>query len=166
MNTTTPAPSVCSPRLPGRFLLACVVAVVGVALLAGNGALRPPSTGDLLVLGAATVRAVHVTSVHRLSARAPMDSLRLTTVQLGTCAVVFSAALLVVDEPIPQYVAGLDAIGAGLFLYLVLVCTVFGFLVQTWAVRRTSPSRVSLLLRIEPVWATTPICRAAQSTSG
>lgn len=140
-------------RLPGRFLLACVVAVIGVALLAGNGALRPPSTGDLLVLGAAVVRAVHVTSMHRLSARAPMDSLRLTTVQLGTCAVVFSAASLVVGEPIPQYVAGLDAIGAGLFLYLVLVCTVFGFLVQTWAVRRTSPSRVSLLLGTEPVWA-------------
>ncbi|WP_219812646.1 DMT family transporter [Rathayibacter sp. AY1E4] len=140
-------------RLPGRFLLACLVAVVGVALLAGNGALRPPSPGDLLILGAAVVRAVHVTSMHRLSARAPMDSLRLTTVQLGTCAVVFSAASLVVGVPIPEYVAGLDSVGAGLFLYLVLVCTVFGFLVQTWAVRRTSPSRVSLLLGTEPVWA-------------
>ncbi|WP_219814577.1 DMT family transporter [Rathayibacter sp. AY1E2] len=140
-------------RLPGRFLLACLVAVVGVALLAGNGSLRPPSPGDLLILGAAVVRAVHVTSMHRLSARAPMDSLRLTTVQLGTCAVVFSAASLVVGVPIPEYVAGLDSVGAGLFLYLVLVCTVFGFLVQTWAVRRTSPSRVSLLLGTEPVWA-------------
>ncbi|WP_219814192.1 MULTISPECIES: DMT family transporter [unclassified Rathayibacter] len=140
-------------RLPGRFLLACLVAVVGVALLAGNGALRPLSPGDLLILGAAVVRAVHVTSMHRLSARAPMDSLRLTTVQLGTCAVVFSAASLVVGVPIPEYVAGLDPVGAGLFLYLVLVCTVFGFLVQTWAVRRTSPSRVSLLLGTEPVWA-------------
>ncbi|WP_219813465.1 DMT family transporter [Rathayibacter sp. AY1E8] len=156
-------------RLPGRFLLACLVAVVGVALLAGNGALRPLSPGDLLlagngalrplspgdllILGAAVVRAVHVTSMHRLSARAPMDSLRLTTVQLGTCAVVFSAASLVVGVPIPEYVAGLDSVGAGLFLYLVLVCTVFGFLVQTWAVRRTSPSRVSLLLGTEPVWA-------------
>ncbi|WP_219827783.1 DMT family transporter [Rathayibacter sp. AY2B5] len=140
-------------RLPGRFLLACLVAVVGVALLAGNGSLRPLSPGDLLILGAAVVRAVHVTSMHRLSARAPMDSLRLTTVQLGTCAVVFSAASLVVGVPIPEYVAGLDSVGAGLFLYLVLVCTVFGFLVQTWAVRRTSPSRVSLLLGTEPVWA-------------
>jgi drug/metabolite transporter (DMT)-like permease len=40
-----------------------------------------------------------------------------------------------------------------LFLYLVLVCTVFAFFVQLWAVRRTSPSRVSLLLGTEPVWA-------------
>ncbi len=40
-----------------------------------------------------------------------------------------------------------------LFLYLVVACTVFAFLIQTWAVRRTSPSRVSLLLGTEPVWA-------------
>jgi hypothetical protein len=40
-----------------------------------------------------------------------------------------------------------------MFLYLVLVCTVFAFFVQIWAVRRTSPSRVSLLLGTEPVWA-------------
>jgi drug/metabolite transporter (DMT)-like permease len=30
---------------------------------------------------------------------------------------------------------------------------VFAFFVQLWAVRRTSPSRVSLLLGTEPVWA-------------
>jgi drug/metabolite transporter (DMT)-like permease len=30
---------------------------------------------------------------------------------------------------------------------------VFAFFVQIWAVRRTSPSRVSLLLGTEPVWA-------------
>ena len=38
-------------------------------------------------------------------------------------------------------------------LYLSLFCTLFAFFVQMWAVRATSPSRVSLLLGTEPLWA-------------
>lgn len=38
-------------------------------------------------------------------------------------------------------------------LYLALGCSVFAFLVQLWAIRRTSPARASLLLGTEPVWA-------------
>lgn len=37
--------------------------------------------------------------------------------------------------------------------YLVVICTVFPFFIQMWAVRKTSPTRVSLLLGTEPVWA-------------
>ena len=37
--------------------------------------------------------------------------------------------------------------------YLALACTVFAFLAQTWAIRRTSASRASLLMGTEPVWA-------------
>lgn len=140
-------------RLPGRFFLAAIIAVTGVALLAGNGAFRPPTLGDLLVLVAAIVRAVHVTSMHKLTAGRPMDSLHLTTVQLATCAALFSTASLFYGDSIPHYLAQLDPGRGILFLYLVLACTVFAFLVQTWAVRRTSPSRVSLLLGTEPIWA-------------
>jgi drug/metabolite transporter (DMT)-like permease len=140
-------------RLPGRFFLAAIVAVVGVALLAGGGALRPPSLGDLLILVAAIVRAVHVTSMHKLSADKPMDSLHLTTVQLAVCAALFSATSLFHGDSIPHYFSQLDLADGMLFLYLVLACTVFAFFVQTWAVRRTSPSRVSLLLGTEPIWA-------------
>lgn len=140
-------------RLPARFFLAALAAVAGVALLAGNGALHPPGLGDLLVLGAAVVRAVHVTTMHRLSGSKPMDSLHLTTIQLATCAALFSLATLFTGESIPHYVARLGTAEWTLFLYLVIACTVFAFFVQTWAVRRTSPSRVSLLLGTEPVWA-------------
>ena len=37
--------------------------------------------------------------------------------------------------------------------YLAVFCSVFAFVAQTWAVRRTSASRASLLLGTEPVWA-------------
>lgn len=140
-------------RLSGRFLLAGVVAVAGVALLAGNGALRPPGLGDVLILGAALVRAVHVTAMAKLTRDVPMDSVRLTAVQLTTCAAVFSAGSLWLGDSIPHYVSSFGRSEVLLFAYLVLGCTVFAFLVQTWAVRRTSPSRVSLLLGTEPLWA-------------
>ena len=139
--------------LPGRFFVAAATAVLGVVLLAGGGALRPPTMGDLLILVAAVVRAVHVTTMQQLSGDRPMDSLHLTTVQLSTCAALFSVASVFHGESIPHYLGGLDAVDAMLLLYLVLGCTVFAFFVQTWAVRRTSPSRVSLLLGTEPVWA-------------
>jgi drug/metabolite transporter (DMT)-like permease len=153
-------------RLPGKFLLAAIIAVIGVALLAGNGALRPPTLGDLLILVAAIVRAVHVTTMHKLTANKPMDSLHLTTVQLATCAVLFSATSLVQGDSIPQYLAQLDSLAWVLFLYLVLICTVFAFFVQTWAVRRTSPSRVSLLLGTEPIWAAIIGITIAQDSIG
>ena len=140
-------------RLPRKFFLAATVAVIGIVLLAGNGAFCPPSLGDLLVLIAAIVRAAHVTSMSELSSGKPMDSLHLTTVQLATCAALFTAASLFSGDSIPHFLTGLDVGSGVLFLYLVLACTVFAFLVQTWAVRRTSPSRVSLLLGTEPIWA-------------
>lgn len=141
-------------RLPGRFLLAAAIAVIGVVLLAGNGGFSAPTLGDLLILVAALVRAVHVTTMHKLTPAEPMDSLHLTTVQLATCAALFSVTSLFYGESIPRYLSQLDPGQVLLFLYLVLACTVFAFFVQTWAVRRTSPSRVSLLLGTEPVWAT------------
>ncbi len=152
-------------RLPGGFFLAALIAVAGVALLAGVGALQVPSLGDLLVLGAAIIRAVHVVAMHRLTEdraapgevrgpKAPLDTLMLTTVQLATCAVLFIVASLFFGDSVPAYLSTLGGANLALFAYLVVICTVFAFFVQMWAVRRTSPARVSLLLGTEPLWAT------------
>jgi drug/metabolite transporter (DMT)-like permease len=140
-------------RLPARFFAAAAIAVAGVVLLASNGAFGPPGPGDLLLLGAAVVRAMHVVSMDKLTGGVSMDSLHLTTVQLGTCALLFAAGSLSYGDSIPNYLSQLDPRQGMMFLYLVLMCTVFAFFIQIWAVRRTSPSRVSLLLGTEPVWA-------------
>jgi drug/metabolite transporter (DMT)-like permease len=152
-------------RLPGGFFLAALIAVIGVALLAGVGAFQAPSLGDLLVLGAAVIRAVHVVAMHQFTEdkAAPgdlkgpivrLDTLTLTTVQLATCAVLFTAASLFFGDSLPVYLVSLSGPKLALFAYLVVICTVFAFFVQMWAVRRTSPARVSLLLGTEPLWAT------------
>ncbi|WP_349902914.1 DMT family transporter [Parafrigoribacterium humi] len=149
-------------RLPGGFFLAALVAVVGVALLAGVGAFEAPGPGDLLILGAAVIRAVHVVAMHRLtegrsgapaSPRPAVGTLTLTTVQLSTCAVLFTVASAFIGDSVPAYLGTLGGGTLALFAYLVVICTVFAFVVQMWAVRRTSPARVSLLLGTEPLWA-------------
>ncbi|MFI9049229.1 DMT family transporter [Streptomyces sp. NPDC053427] len=139
--------------LPPQFFLAATAAVVGVGLLASGTGLRPPSAGDWLVLAAAAARAVHVTVMHRRSAQKQYDSLNLTYVQMATAAVLFCAVSPLVGEPAWTVASRL---GPGLWLvllYLALIGTVFAFFVQMLAVRKTSPSRVSLLLGTEPIWA-------------
>ncbi|GGC03716.1 DMT family transporter [Cellulomonas carbonis] len=141
--------------LPAPFFVATVVTVVGVALLASGsgGALRAPAPGDWLVLVAAALRAVHVTLMHRRTDGRPFDSGRLTHVQMTTAAGLLVVASLVVGEPPAAVAASLTGLQWLLLAYLVLVGTVFAFAVQMWAVRRTSASRVSLLLGTEPLWA-------------
>lgn len=140
-------------RLGGLFYFAALIAVAGVYFLASGGPFTAFALGDLLILAAAFARAVHVTGMHRLTAVRQVDSMSLTFVQMLTCAVVFLALSSIWGISIGEYVT---VMGPGEMLgmaYLVIVCTVFPFFIQMWAVRKTSPTRVSLLLGTEPVWA-------------
>ena len=138
-------------RRPAPFYAAALVAVAGVAVLSGG--VTTPGLGDLLILLAAVARAVHITVIARLSAGRTLDSARLTLVQLLTALAVFVVLAPFTGRGVGDVAAHLDTRGWLLIGYLAFGCTVFAFLVQTWAVRRTSPTRVSLLLGTEPLWA-------------
>ncbi|MFJ8586578.1 DMT family transporter [Streptomyces sp. NPDC093595] len=142
-------------RPPAAFLAAAGLSVAGVVLLTQGGGFTAPSTGDVLMLLAAVARTVHVLAMARLTSVRGADSLSLTTVQLGGAVMVF-AVLAAAPGTGPS--AWTVAVGFGArewagLLFLAVLCTLFAFFVQMWAVRRTSPSRVSLLLGTEPLWA-------------
>ncbi|WP_285736147.1 DMT family transporter [Kitasatospora phosalacinea] len=137
----------------GAFLAAAGLSVLGVALLTGGGGLRAPSAGDLLVLGAAVARTVNVLATARLRSVRGVDALALTWVQLAFATAVFVLAAPLAGPSPLSVAASFDAARWGLLLYLSLLCTLFAFFVQLWAVRATSASRVSLLLGTEPLWA-------------
>ncbi|MFD6230441.1 DMT family transporter [Streptomyces sp. NPDC060232] len=141
---------------PG-FLGAAAASVLGVVLLTqGTGAgFTAPGLGDLLILGAALARTLHVLLMARVEAVQEADSLSLTTVQLGGAVLVFALLAALPATGAAPWAAAADfgpAEWAGL-AFLSVFCTLFAFFVQMWAVRRTSPSRVSLLLGTEPLWA-------------
>ncbi|MFD4925321.1 DMT family transporter [Streptomyces goshikiensis] len=142
-------------RPSATFLGAAAVSVAGVVLLTQGGGFTVPGAGDLLILGAALARTLNVLLTARIEAVQDADSLSLTTVQLGGALAVFAvlAALPGTGENPWSVAAGFGpAEWAGL-AFLAVFCTLFAFFVQMWAVRRTSPSRVSLLLGTEPLWA-------------
>jgi drug/metabolite transporter (DMT)-like permease len=139
--------------LPRPFLAAAGLSLLGVALLTGGGGLRAPSAGDLLVLGAAVVRTVNVLAMARMRSVRGADSLALTWVQLATCTAVFAVVSGFAGQSPAAVAAGFGTAQWVLLLHLSLLCTLFAFFVQMWAVRATSPSRVSLLLGTEPLWA-------------
>jgi drug/metabolite transporter (DMT)-like permease len=140
--------------LPPAFFAAALVAVVGVALLVGGSAgergFRGPNGGDLLVLAAAVVRAAHVTAIGRVTRTRALDLRGLTFVQTALGAVLFTA---LDPSGLLRAVARATPAQWGGIAYLALGCSVFAFLAQSWAVRRTSAARASLLLGTEPLFA-------------
>ncbi|MGW0905732.1 DMT family transporter [Streptomyces sp. NPDC002853] len=141
-------------RPPRAFLAAAGLSVLGVVLLTQGGGFTRPSVGDGLIFLAALARTVHVLAMSRIKAVQGADALSLTTVQLGGAVTVFAVLAVAGTGASPWSVAaGFGAREWAGLLFLSVFCTLFAFFVQMWAVRRTSPSRVSLLLGTEPLWA-------------
>ncbi|MEV0495212.1 DMT family transporter [Streptomyces atratus] len=142
-------------RPPRAFLAAAALSVAGVMLLTQGGGFTGPSVGDLLMLVAALARTLHVLLMARIRSVQDADSLSLTTVQLGSAVAVFAVLAAVPGTgQSPWAVASEFGVREwGGLLFLSVFCTLFAFFVQMWSVRRTSPSRVSLLLGTEPLWA-------------
>lgn len=140
-------------RPPRAFLAAAAVSVLGVVLLTQGGGFTRPSLGDLLMLLAALARTLHVLAMSRIKAVQGADALPLTTVQLGAAVAVFAVLSTGADTTPWGTAAGFGMRDWAGLLFLSAFCTLFAFFVQMWAVRRTSPSRVSLLLGTEPLWA-------------
>ncbi|MUL82488.1 MULTISPECIES: DMT family transporter [unclassified Mycolicibacterium] len=136
-----------------RFYLAATLAVIGCALLTQSGGPTVPRVGDMLVVIAALLRAVHVTVMARLSEGRGIDSARTTLVQLLTVTSVSLVLCAASGQSVRAMTAAFGPAQWSLIGYLALACTVFAFLVQLRALSTTSPARVSLLLGTEPLWA-------------
>lgn len=136
--------------LPRKFFLAAVGAIVGVALLVSGNGIQEPNLGDLLLFVAAIVRAVHVTAQGVLTKNRDASSFNMILMQCLTATVVFF--VFDVQGAFDAIVSFGPAQWAGT-LFLALFCSVFAFVAQLWAIRRTSASRSSLLLATEPIWA-------------
>jgi drug/metabolite transporter (DMT)-like permease len=121
-----------------------VLATVGLAMLSGIHA--DSATGDLLVLGGAAVYSLQIVLMERYAPR--YDAVAFTFCEMLAAAV----GLLVIavargDLGVPH---GWTVWGA--LLVTGIFASALGFLVQTWAQRRTSATRTALAFTLEPVW--------------
>jgi len=121
------------------------ISTAGLALLSGVHA--GSATGDLLVLAGAAVYSVQIVLMERFAPR--YDAVAFTFVEMAAaCAGLGVVALARGELGVPH---GWTVWGA--LLVTGVFASALGFLVQTWAQRRTSATRTALAFTMEPVWA-------------
>jgi drug/metabolite transporter (DMT)-like permease len=122
--------------------IAVVAALAGTVMLVGG-----PSgfgLGDLLTIGTAFFFALHIVLLSRWSPR--LRSAPLAMLQMGTCALIFSAGGSWSLQA-PTAAVWLAIVVTGVF------ASALAFYIQTWAQQHLSASRTALILTTEPAWA-------------
>jgi drug/metabolite transporter (DMT)-like permease len=120
------------------------LSVAGLALLSGVHA--GSTAGDALVLAASAVYSLQIVLLERVARR--QDPVALTCVEmLAACAAFSAIAAARGDFAAPH---GWTVWGA--LLVTGVFASALGFLVQTWAQRRTSATRTALAFTMEPAW--------------
>lgn len=122
-----------------------VLATMGLALLSLVDSLTL-AFGDLLVLGGAACFALHVVAISRFAPK--MDTVALTTVQIGMVALAGGVATLAL-EPLP---AGVSLGTVGVAAFMGLFATAFAFSIQNRVQAFTTPTHTALVLSLEPVF--------------
>lgn len=131
------------------IICAACISVFGALLLTGGGDVEM-NRGDCLMIAAAVLRAVMVCFTRKLTADTDVPALALTAVQTGVVGLGSLLVLLLSPGEIPPLPT--DSSFWFATFYLVVFCTLFAFFAQNYALRRTSPSRASLLMGSEPLF--------------
>jgi drug/metabolite transporter (DMT)-like permease len=119
------------------------LATVGLAMLAGvHGG---SAAGDLLVLAGAAVYSLQIVLLERYAPR--YDPFAFTLVEMAAAF----TGLALAAVPTAAVPRGWTVWGA--LVVTGVFASALGFLVQTWAQRRTSATRTALVFTLEPVWA-------------
>jgi drug/metabolite transporter (DMT)-like permease len=131
--------------IPRVLWLAVALALLGLTLLAGVP--EGSRAGDLLVLVSTVAQALQIVMVERYANR--YDAFALTFVEVATAAVGFLViALALGDLSVPHGRTVWAAI-----LVTGLFAVAFAYLVQVWAQRRVSATRIAILFSLETVFA-------------
>ncbi|HMR49468.1 MAG TPA: DMT family transporter [Arachnia sp.] len=133
-------------RLNRGTWLAVALAAAGLAVLSITGFSASGGVGEFLTFVGAALYAVHIVVLDRWS-RA-MDAMPLTVVQLIGVAVVVG----VLGAPGGYRIPAVPSVW-GAILYTAILAGIVTMLLQTWAQRHISPTRVVLLMTFEPVFA-------------
>jgi drug/metabolite transporter (DMT)-like permease len=131
--------------IPRSLWAGVALALLGLALL--SGVPQGSGRGDLLVLISAFVQAFHIVMVERYANR--FDVFALTFVQVAAAAVAFGTVSLAFEElTVPRgWTVWSALIVTGLF------AVAFAYVVQVWAQRRVSATRIAIVFSLETVFA-------------
>ena len=132
-------------RITRELWLAVALALMGLTLLAGVPS--SSTTGDLLVLASTAAQALQIVMVERYANR--YDAVGLVFVEiLVACVGCTAIALALGDLSVPH----------GRTVWAALIVTgvfasALAYLIQIWAQRRISATRIAIIFALETVWA-------------
>ena len=132
-------------RLNVRTWVAVALALAGLAVLSLTG-LGNGGVGEALTLVGAALYAVHIVLLDRWSRS--MDAMSLAIVQL--IGVALTTGFL--GLPGGYHVPADPGVG-GAIVYTAIMAGIVTMVLQTWAQRHITPTRVALLMTFEPVFA-------------
>jgi drug/metabolite transporter (DMT)-like permease len=131
--------------IPRELWAAVALALLGLALL--SGVPQGSGTGDLLVLLSTVAQALQIVMVERYANR--FDVFALTFVEVAAACAVFGAiAIALGDLSVPH--------GSTVWAALIvtgLFAVAFAMLVQIWAQRQVSATRIAIIFSLETVFA-------------
>ncbi|MGG3694545.1 DMT family transporter [Heyndrickxia ginsengihumi] len=132
------------------FFLAVGLSIIGTGLLTFKDTFSL-NFGDILILVAAFLRATQMTFTKRLTDGKILDNSALTIIQLAVVAIL-AGIINISFEHSTLFIIPKSTEFWLLTIYLALFCTIFAFYAQMVFIRKTSPSRVGLLMGMEPVF--------------
>ncbi len=141
--------------MPRMFYVSALGAILGVGILISGNGFTEPNLGDLLMIVAAILRAVHTVSQSFFTHGSFTKGKKVDTANVTILSLTFAGLFFLFLDPIGTFNAATSYGVREWFLMatLVLFSTVYGFIVMLWAIRKTSASRVALLQGTEPIWA-------------
>ncbi|MDP9491961.1 MAG: DMT family transporter, partial [Actinomycetota bacterium] len=132
-------------RIPKELWFAVGLAIAGLAML--SGVPQGSAGGDFLVLASTVAQALQILMVERYANR--FDVFALVWIQVATAGVVFMAiAVALGDLSVPHGTTVWAAL-----LVTGLFAVAFAYLVQVWAQRRVSATRIAIIFSLETVFA-------------
>jgi drug/metabolite transporter (DMT)-like permease len=129
-----------------RNVLVLLLAAAGIVTMVAEEELRFAG-GEALIAASAVMWAAQIVIVGRVAKR--VSARRLAAIQVGTVALLSTAAFALSDEAAPRLTPQLMACVA----YVGVVTCALCFLVQAWGQRSVSPTRAATLYAGEPVFA-------------
>jgi len=136
-------------QLPSKQLIfAGILSIFGIYILTYNQNIIL-NTGDILILIAAILRTVMLTSTKIFTNKFKINSLVLTQIQMGVILMV-SLILLIQTSSSIAFPEKFEFWWQ--LLFIVIFCTIFAFFAQNYGVKHSTPNKASFLMGTEPLF--------------
>lgn len=148
-------------RPTGLQIIAALLGLIGQILITYPEKSLQFNWGDVLMLASAALYALVILETSRRAAH--HDTSKLAAVQVAVCGLIFAFLFLIktyFPGFLPQKLVALESkrvfITTELILmivYMSLICTVFTFFIQNWAMARVNPTEAAVIFALEPIFA-------------